>query len=278
MSKKEMSEEKKEKTWRRLKKAFVVMAILYIILFIVKDYLDKKPSRDITIYNKVGSSVSATSLSIKDSLIIKEYSIVRFKDYLKALNFESAYKITSEEYRAFKTYEEFVEEFSNINYDSIELKEIRAKSNFAFEAEVVYQNNVGTKFETIYMIYPSLFSETEYTISPNGFLYAYKDKDYEEDGIKVHINNCVAYVDKITIKGNIENVSWFDNVEIDRVGASYNTSLKKWTDYRINLQKGQNIGFEVLIGNTNYFIPNKLLLKRQKGDVERTYVIDLDKK
>ncbi len=160
------------------------------------------------------------------------------------------------------------------------MKQVKAKSDYCYEAKIVYKEKKNYSisgderqtFETTYMLYPNEFNTENIKISPNGFLYAYHDEDFEKNGVKVHIDECIVNVDDIYIKGTIKNTAWFSKVVIQRLGVSYNGALRKVFNFPQELEKGQEVIFEKTIENTGFLLPNSFQVERLKNeDTLRTY-------
>ena len=279
--KREEQEEKKEKqkkkkakeakSFERLKKAFWVLFVLYIFLFVIWSAINKYLLYPRSIYSKIGQSTSGTSIPLNEAYKIEIYAIESFADYLREGKYEEAYNMCCREYKNYKSLEDFTEYAKTIDADTIRMKEIKAKSNYALEAQIVYKSGEET-VDTIYMIYPDEFKQGVYYLSPDKFLYRYVDQDFKKDGISIHIDECIAYVDRIILKGTVKNDSLFDEVNLTEICASYEGTLNKWQKFEKNLKKGEEAKIDLLFEDLHFFVPNGILLRRQKDEnTLRTY-------
>lgn len=272
--KKRRKKEKDEKSFNNVMNAFKLMFILYLFLFVLVYAVNKYAVRPRSIYSKIGSNYSGTSVSMQDAYTIKEYTINKYKNLLLEGKLEDAYNMMSDEYKKYMDYESYVESLKGIDYKSIDMMNIKAKSNYALEARVTYLKN-NERVETTYMLYPSEFNSSLYYMSPDNFLYYYENQDMSQDGLTVHVSECVCFVNAVEIRGTVKNDSWFDKIELTQMAVSYDNSLNKWTDYEVTLEKGQEAQFDFRFEDLHYFVPNSVQIKRKKGDDKvRTYFFE----
>ncbi len=261
---------KNQRSLARIKKAFGVLFVLYIVIFIVMYRIKNDEEFNPSIYSKVGANTNGYTLSIKDALIIKEYTINRYKDYLERGLVQEAYNMLSSDYKKYMTFDEYKSSVVGINYSTIDMKSIRSRSKYAYEAEVTYEKN-GEVVETVFMLYPNEFNETIYTISPDKFLICYRNQEFAMDGINLIVDECIVFVDSIELRGKITNNDWFEEIELTRIAASYDGKLNKWFNYNNKLAKGETKEIDIKFENLNYFVPNMIVLQRNKKNIERTY-------
>ena len=89
-------------------------------------------------------------------------------------------------------FDDFVKLYENVDCDTIDLKEVKAKTDYCYEAKVVYKEKAELHesgeevpyIEKTYLLFPSEYNNELVYISPNGFLYAFTDETMEEDGNK----------------------------------------------------------------------------------------------
>ncbi|MBR3281474.1 MAG: hypothetical protein IKI57_06560 [Clostridia bacterium] len=269
--KKAKKKAKEERSFNRLKKAFWVLFVAYIFLFVFWGAINKYITVPKDIYTKVGSNNSGLSIPMSEAYIIEELAINTFKDYLREEDFEAAYNMCCKEYKAYKSYEDFCDYAQRIEPDSFRMKQIKAKTDYALEAQIVYDSG-DQRIDTIYIIYPDEFKKGTYYFSPEKFLYMYENQDFKNDGITLHVDKCVVFTDKVEMTGTIKNDSFFDTLAITELGASYSGTLNKWTPFEKTLAKGEETEFNLIFEDLHYFIPNSLMIRRQKSDTKiRTY-------
>ncbi len=275
MSNEEKKKRQKEKDTKFIKKIAKWILILWVIALIFWIVGSKKLADEVSIFQKVGQSDNGYSVTISDALVIEDAAIKKFRDYLVEDNYLLAYNMMSKEYKDYcNTLDMFKEAMSGIDYSTIKMTEVKRKSNYAYVAGVTYVKN-GEQVFTKYMIYPNQYREKTYTMSPDKFLIAYKNKNLKDDGVDIQIDEVVAYIDKIIIKGSIKNTEWSKDVITSEIAASYNESLNKWVPFTKTLKSSETTPIELETDETNYFIPNKILVRRQKDDVSRIYVVNL---
>ena len=267
---KEKKKAKEERSFNRLKKAFWVLFVAYIFLFVFWAAINKYITVPKDIYTKVGSNSSGMSIPMNEAYII-EAAINAFKGYLKDENYDEAYNMCCSEYKQYKTLEEFIEYASTINPDTFKMKQIKAMTDYALEAQIVYASG-DERVDTVYIIYPDEFKQNTYYLSPEKFIYKYENQDFKNDGITLHVDKCLVFTDRVEVTGTIKNESLFDTIILTEIGASYSGTLNKWTPFEKTLAKGEETEFKLVYEDLHYFIPNCLTIRRQKSDTKiRTY-------
>ena len=224
--KKQKKAKKEARSIERLKTAYKIIIALLIIAFVFWYSINIDKESKLTIYQKAGTNTSGVSVPMKDALIIREYAINQYKDLLVSNDYKAAYSMMSEEYQEYMPYEEYVKTLAGMDASTLDMQSIKQITNYAFEAKVRYKKD-GEYVETIYLLYPNKYNEKKYTISPDKFLYSYKDRSFKTDGIELTMDECVVYVDYVTLKGRIKNVEWNDDIKINKLAVSYNSSLNK---------------------------------------------------
>jgi hypothetical protein len=228
----------------------------------------------------MGNNIT-TSISTKNSLYLREYSIMPFARLLSKHEYETAYNLCTDEYKKSFSLDEFIERFSKIDADTIQMKQVKARSEYCFEAKVEYKEIAqnlpsGEEMpyhETTYFLYPNEFNSELVKIAPDGFLYAYEDESISQNGISVYIEKCIVRNDEIYIKGTIKNTSWFSKLDIMSIGLSYDGGITSKIDYEKTLEKGDEVAFEENINCTSLMLPNCFQIERLKDEKTiRTYL------
>lgn len=265
-----MEKTAKKKTKKQfISKLLKFLLIAYIIVIIAWVILDKYANDKRPIEQKIGS-MSLSSISIKDALNIKGYSILPYADYIKAGDTKSAYNMLTEEYRAAVSYEDYLKTIEGIDFYTFDMKEIKLKAEGTYVATVVYEKN-GEQTETDYLLYLNEVNPKIITISPNKFIYNYSDLKFKMDDVEVTLQECNIYTDHIEMTALIKNTSWFDTMKFTNIGVGYNDNVSKNGNVDFTLEPGEikeiDISYE-----TEYYIPNNIKIKRNIDDETlRTY-------
>lgn len=273
-----MAEKRNAKAINNLKKLYLFILLLAIIVFVLKYFIDKYAIEEKDIYSLIGNSVS-TSIGSKNALYIREYAIVPFANLLKNSQYEEAYNMCSNKYKEFFTLEDFTNDFSIINASTLAMKDIKAQSDYCYEAKIVYYLKGEEQYsyisgdsgeaiqvannmhETSFMLFPNEFNTTLIKISPNKFLYGYKDVELKKSGIEVNVSKCYVYTDHVDLEVNLKNVSWFSDIQIDSIALGYDTALLRRFNYDTTLKKGEETKLVHTIDKTYYFMPNNIQIE-----------------
>ncbi len=262
---------KNARSLERLKKIFYALFVCYVVLFVVKYAIKNDPANNRSIYDKVGAGGVAGNLGIKDSLILKELSIVRYKEYLENGDYESAYDMLSREYQDYVSYSDYITKVRSINPSTFDMKNVHPKSSLAYVADIIYKTNNDETVETTYMLYPNEYNPDNYKISPDGFLYVVRNQQFEKDNMIVNVDECIVFNDHISIKGSITNKEWFDDITLSNMAISYGKTLNVWCDFNRTIAKDGSMSFEESFNKTDYMIPNGIILERQRKNKDKTY-------
>ena len=298
-----MSENVKKKDWNRpvkegskstaiLKKLYTIILVCFIVLLFLNNYVKKHTINSRSIRSLVGNNVSV-NVGSKTSLLIREFSINPFVAFLKSYDYESAYKMCTDEYKKYFTLQDFTDTFSKIDVSSIALREVKAKTDLCYEAKIVYRlledkkavTNAsgelvqveGEQFETTFMLFPSAVNSEVIRISPNKFLYGYSEETFKKDGLEVYVEKCLVYTDSVEIHATIKNNSWFSNISIHSVGVGLEEGLLRKFEFDKELAKGEEVKVERIIKDTDFFMPNNFQIERVKNEKKlRTYAFYFD--
>lgn len=279
---------KNSKSTARLKKFYTVLLIMAVAVFLLMHWIKKYAVEPKNIYSLIGNSV-AVSVPVKTALSIREYGITPFKEFLEKGDYDNAYEMCSSYYKECFTVDDLREMFAGIDVSSIDLKEVKAKNDLCYEAEVVYDlkdpittksgDVVRARAETTFMIYPNEFNTEMISISPNGFLYGIKGQEFDKNGIYVYIEQVLVYNDHVQVSGKIRNTDLFSELSINSLGLGYETGLLRSFDYGSILQKNEEAYFEHTFEGTNYFMPNNFQVDKIKDeDTIRTFIYTFDTK
>ena len=278
---------KGSKSTKILVKLYLIIFILLAVLYFLNKFVDNHTVNSKSIYALIGNNVSV-SVGSKTSLLIREYSIIPFAEFLKMGDYESAYNMCTEEYQEYFSLDDFRSTFSQIDPNSIELEEVQAKTDYCYEAKVVYRilgekitytnasgetiETKGKQYETTYMLFPNEFKSEIIKISPNKFLFGYKNQSFKNNGIELNVEKCLVYTDHMELKAKLKNVSLFSKVAVKSVGLGYEDGLLRTFNVDKSLAKDEEIKIEHTITDTNFFLPNNIKIDRIMNEKKlRTY-------
>lgn len=269
---KELKEEmKRQRSLNRLKKAFYVLFVLYIFAFFLIYAMRKDVDSQKNIAQKVGIGNIGVGLSMRDALLVKDYSINKYKDLLIDGDYEGAYALLTDEYKELVSFEEYKADVMQIDAESIDMKSIKSRSSLAYEAEVVYTKN-GEEVETTYLLFPYEYNPKYYTISPDKFICCIKDQEFKKDHMVVTVDRCIVYTDKVELEGKIKNEEWKGSIVLSRVAISSDRSLAVWEEFPRTIGQDGEIDLAVTFKDTTFFIPNSIMIEREKAKVDRIYL------
>ncbi len=279
-----MAKEKKKNNWNkpissnskspeRLKKIYSFILVLAIVVIFAMKYLDGVEVNSKNIYSLIGNGVSS-SISVKNSLFIRGYSIVPFANYLSEGNYKMAYEMCTSGYKEIFSQDEFYNMFKDIDPESIDMKEVKARSDLCYEAKVVYRmrskedvsgESARPLLEQVFLLFPNELNTEIIRISPNGFLYGYEDLEFSKNGIDLNLEKCYVYADHVYVKGSIKNSKLLSKIELADITLEYGTSLvRRFPFYKI-LEKGDTVDFEHTIKDTEYFMPDNIKVDKYKN-------------
>lgn len=269
-SKNKKNNKKTKVQWKMLKFLFFAYIIVMVIWLVINNYLGDKKS----IYQKIGYR-EPYSVSTKDALIAKESSIVPYANYIKAGDTLSAYNMLTEEYKKATTYEEYLKTLEGIDFETFDMKEIKMKAEGTYVATIVYDRE-NVQEETEYLLFVNEVNPKIITISPNKFIYSFKDLKFKEDNIELTIQSCNIYIDSISMTGVVRNKSMFETMEFKNIGVGYGENSSKIENFDFSLKPGESKEIKIEY-NTNYFMPNNIILKRLIDESTlRTYTFYVD--
>lgn len=272
INKKEIN--KKIKTTKRQFKLLKFVFFAYIIVLVIWLAINNYIGNERSIYQKIGSR-EPYSISVKDALSIKNYAIIPYSNYLKSGDTLSAYNMLTEEYKKEVSHEDYIKSIKGIDFETFDMKEIKMKADGTYVATIVYERDKEQK-ETQYLLFLNEINPKIIKISPNKFIYSYKDLKFKENNVELTVNGCNIYTDTINLSVTIKNKAMFDTMSFRNVGVGYGEKLNKLENVEFTLKPGEAKEITVEY-ETNYFIPNNIVLKRLiDGDTIRTYTFYMD--
>jgi hypothetical protein len=180
MDEKKVSEksgkEKNKKFFNKVKVYLKFVAGAYIVLIIALILIKSTNDEKKNIYYKIGQN-SLASVTMKDAYTIREIVIKPFAAMGKNKDYKTMYSMLTNEYKRFKTYDEYVQTLEDIDWDTFAMESIKSKEENAYEARITYRRGKEEKVEdkeevhTTYMLYNSTFASDVFTISPDGYIW-----------------------------------------------------------------------------------------------------------
>ena len=251
----------------KLLKAFVIFVFIMIIAIIV---LNKIANNEMPIYERFGNYLPM-SISLKDSLYVKTYSITNYLNLIEKHDYEKAYSMLTTEYKKLKPYEEYVRDIENFEYENIVVKSIKQLSEYTYTIEL---ENTNTKETNIYTAYMDEFNKKVFTISPDKFIY-YDDPDVavESNGISAKLKEYMVMQDSVelslTIKNNTQNDQIIEDIKLNLA----NRGVLAHQFEKMTIKAGEEKNLNVLYSETDYYIPTSVVIETDKT----TLMIDLKK-
>lgn len=270
-----MNNEKEVKKNLRKKKLIKFLVLSCIILGLTKFVLDTSVFSDTKIQNRV-SPVLPVSVTIEDALYVKQYSIDKYLSYVNDNEFKKAYAMFTDEYKEFKSYNEYLNDIEGIDFSTFKLQEVKQLSEKTFVTPVEYMKN-GVLIEETYLVLVNKVNDKNMKISPNRFLYSFEKTEFSKNGIKFIIEECTVNSDKITLTVNIKNNNFFEDIIISEIGIGFNeveAKMKTVEDFVIKSRDSKTFELEF---DSNYDIPKFLKIERNMEDTVRTYTFELEK-
>ena len=267
MKKQKLSKE--EKSTNRLIWLYTIIFILVIFLILINYVFNTFVKEPEDIYRQIGNSIPV-SISTRNALIIREYAIIPFKTFLQNGDYESAYAMCTTDYKKAYTIDEFIDLYKDIDVSSFDMKEIKAYTDYCYEATIVYYSkNDNTKLnEEKYLLYINRYNTESITISPKGYLFSVIDKDYSKNSLEVHINRIDIYLDKILINCDIKNVDWFSKIRIREIKLGLSENMGKRLSISEEIEKDNTLRIEKEIENSNSLLPDNLQITYTKDEKE----------
>lgn len=271
-----MNKEKEVKKNLRKKKLIKFLAMSCIILGLTKFVLDTSVYSDTKIQNRVNSNLPI-SVTVEDALYVKKYSIDKYLSYVNKGELKKAYGMFTEEYKDFKSFEEYKKDIEGIDFSTFKLQEVKQISDKTFVTPVEYMKN-GVFVEETYVVLANKVNDKNMKISPDRFLYSFeKNLEFSKNGIEFVLEECVVNSDKITLTVNVKNNNFFEDVTITKIGVAFNAVESKMDKTGNAIIKARDSETFKLEFTSNYDIPKYLKVEREMEDTVRTYTFELEK-
>lgn len=199
-----------------------------------------------------------------------------YANHIKNENFKEAYEMLSEEYRNVIDYENYIKTIADIDFETFDMKDIKMKTVNTYVATVVYEKN-NEMFETVYMLYLNEINPKIITISPDKFVYGYKNLKFKMDNMELNVQECNVCTDNIKMIAKIKNTSLFETITLSNIGLGFDDAINKNKNIDLTLAPGEEKEITMEY-DTNYYIPNNIKLKRlMDEDTLRTYTFYFEK-
>lgn len=257
--------------WKIVKRVFIA----YLVVFIIMGLIQGAMKEEKTIEEKIGS-YEPIGIPLKEALYIKSYSIMPYVDYIKSGDYDSAYDMLTKEYRDMVSKEEYLQKIEGINWDTFDMQEIHMKAQDTYVASIKYEQN-GEEKETEYLLFVNAYNSKIVEISPDKFIYQYRDLIFNEDKVEVKVAECDIYINTITVKMTVKNKSLMQDMSFSGVTLGYGQNINKEVNCEFTLKPGEEkeIAFTA---ETSYYLPNNIKIKRiMDEETMRTYTFYFQK-
>lgn len=240
------------------KKIQKILIIFIFIMAITIFLLNKYVLQEMPIAERIGTATE-TSVTIEESLHIRAYSISRYFSLLNEGEYEKAYQMLTDEYKAYMPYEQYLAKIKTVDYNNFGVKAVKQISQYGY---IIKLENKDTKKETHYLVYMSDLNNKLFTISPDGFVY-YDTKERKEESkiLSAKLESYLIFEDSIQFKLILKNKT-SDELTIDDIqaeltkGGRINNKFKSLT---LAAKEEKEITF--LVEDANYYIPKNVIIK-----------------
>ncbi len=240
------------------KKIFRILLTLIFIMGILIFIINKYVIADIPISERIGTA-TGTSITLQESTYVKAYSTTKYFSLLKQNNYESAYKMLTDEYKAYMPYDKYLENIKNFDCNNQGVKSVKQISQYGY---IVNIENKNTKEENNYLVYMNDLNNKTFTISPDGFVYYdTKVRKNETTKMKASLESYLIFEDKIEFKLKLKNKT-AEAIVIDDIRSDLTkggTINNKFTSITLAPKEEREITF--LVEDANYYIPKNVIIK-----------------
>lgn len=240
------------------KKIFKILLTLIFVMVILIYIINKYVIADIPISERIGTA-TGTSITIQESTYVKAYSTTKYFLLLEQKDYESAYKMLTDEYKAYMPYEKYLENIKNFDYDNQGVKSVKQISQYGY---IVNIENKDTKEKNNYLVYMNDLNNKTFTISPDGFVYYdTKERKNETSIMKAVLKSYLIFEDKIEFKLTLKNKT-SEDIVIDDIRAELTkggTINNKFAGTTLAPKEEKDITF--LVEDANYYIPKNVIIK-----------------
>lgn len=240
------------------KKIQKILIVLIFIMGIAIFLLNKYVLQEMPIAERIGTATE-TSVTIEESLHIKTYSTTKYFSFLSDGEYEKAYQMLTDEYKAYMPYEQYLEKIKSFDYNNQGVKAVKQISQYGY---IIKLENKDTKEETHYLVYMSDLNNKLFTISPDGFVYYDNKERKEESGIlNATLKDYLIFEDSIQFKLVLKNKT-SKELTIDDIQAELTKGGKinnKFESITLAAKEEREITF--LVEDANYYIPKNVIIK-----------------
>lgn len=255
---------------KKIVKLLISLILICIVLnIILLRYIDEKSD----ISKRIGSKWTGGQLSTYNYLAIRnnfEYYI----SYLTNEDYETAYKYAPYTYKAYKSYEEFLEDIKNISFEDVQVTDIIRKTQRLYTINFNTKNKEELEFIMIFNEENDAFS-----VTPGTFLeYKELNQKIKKKNVEYKLIDTTNYLDKYIANIEITNNSKKDTVNILEINLRQNDVKKvKGNISNIEIQPNESQNITVTF-ETDIYFPNKIEISRhiEKNDKEEKYVFNIE--
>jgi len=161
-----------------------------------------------------------------------------------------------------------------------EIEKIRQRYNLTDSGEKLEKSeNKKEKNHIKYLLYPNEINQEIIKISPDNFIYYFKDINKKAKDLSLKLNSCTVWNNKIELDCDVTNKSFLEDIYISSVVVAYDSSWHIDKDYFVGIEKGSTKNIKITFENTDYLIPNniKLIQSIDGGEKERIYSFFFEK-
>ncbi len=242
----------------------LIAAIMLILINKYDEFFDEKYG----IETRIGEKSIGGDIGVYEYKVLIEKTIGPYLKALKNGEFETAYSYHTPEYNQYVSYEEFLDNVKDKNYDSYTvLNVVKVTQNMY---EIILNMADGNEHEFL-----AIVSEDKSTITPENFLLysnvnetiEKKNVRYELKGYKVLLDKCIFYI-TIENKTN-EEININSSKIVTTVGSTKVAENGKFVvapKYKLDLE----IEF-----NTSVSFPKTFTIEKKEKNKIRTYEFKL---
>jgi hypothetical protein len=204
------------------------------------------------------------------ALLSDDACIGKYFKYLSEGNIEKAYNLLSEEYKDYKSLNEYKKLVENNGAYTYEVEKIYKKNNGLYIAELTVNNN-----ETKYLVYIDETTKA-FSISPDS-LIKYYDKSYSINkwDFSFKIQDYIVETNKNIFNVTIKNKSSKNSLNITNVIVYSNNDSIYGNDDEIILAPKEEKTFQIITDN-NIELPNSISIIRNKAEKNEIKKYSLD--
>ena len=253
---------------KKIVKILLTLIIIGIFLNItLSRYVEEKSDVSRRIGDKLNGGTMSTSEYAKILEVYEEYT-----NNLKSGDYEKAYSFLSYEYKQYKTYEDFLKEIKDLNYENIKIEEIIKRTEKMYSV-IINEDDIKKENLIIYN------SETlKCFIVPEPFLeHNVLNKNLKKKNVEYEVIDTINYIDKFVVNMKITNLSKKDSVCISKFeiinddGKNISSNLEK-----LKLEPLEERIVTVTF-NTYIEFPNQIRISRliEKKNLTESYLLDI---